>query len=211
MWAKYFYDMISLLRKSGEVVLYNNILTISPAERENTTAFLKLEYQRECLNYPFTPPLFHPEAAIWGAEMIYISAQLLLYRQDSEAVLGDILPKENLEITSETLLSADLCLRFIPGIIFELKSIDKDDSLIPLLETVLDRWHYSGIQFSHPKGDISWERLLENECFQQLYTNRIIKYKNIELASIPLLNHSIQVAFGIQGERYWPEFKPVTP
>lgn len=211
MVARYFYDMISLLRKSGEIVLYNNVLAITAVEREKTTALLHAEFERECLNYPFTPPLFHPTAAIWGAEMVYVAAQLLLYRQDSKAVMEDLLPKENMQVTPATLLSADLCLRFIPGIVSELRKIDGEDSLIPLLEKVLDRWHYSGIQVSNPKGDVPWEELLENKCFQQLYTNRIIKYKNIELASIPLLNHAIQAAFGMHGDRYWPEFKPGNP
>ncbi len=232
MAARYFFDMIQLLRRNGEVVLYDNVFTISPEERSRTSAFLEKEYQRECLNYPFQPPPYHAEAALWGAEMIYVAAQLLLYRQDAETVLGDLLPKENLERTASAVLSADLCLRFLPGIVANLRQIDQNDPLIVRLEAVLERWHYSGIEISHPnetnqsqhsiEGKSSLktnvpnpkasalEDLLDNQCLYQLYINRIIKFKNTELAAIPQLNRGIQAAIGMHGEQYWPEFKPLS-
>jgi len=209
MAKRYFYNMILHLRKTGGGMLYALVMDIPQEEREACTQFLHQEYQRECLGYPHTPPLFKAGPAIWAAEVVYAAAQLVLYRQDPPEELESLFPKQPFEPNAENMLSADLCLRFLPAILRELEAINYDDPLIPILRQILDEWHYSGINRYQPKSEVNWDKLLAHPSFRQLYADRTVQYKNKALATIPIINQTIQAAFGIYGDQFWLEFKPL--
>ncbi len=211
MKGNYFFRMIQHLRKTEEVVLYANVLSISDAELAQVGKLLLVEYHRESLDYPFHPPSFHISAAIWGAQTLYIAAQLLLYRKHAGDKLRELFPKADFLSSPETMLSADLCLRFLPGIYEELEGIDAEDPLLPILEEILIQWHYSSISNSKVSGKINDQliasKLKLDPCFRQLYVDRVIKYKNHILAAQPFLNREVQAVLGIHGEHFWPELK----
>ena len=213
MKGNYFFRMIQHLRQTEEVVLYANVLSISENELARVGTFLAGEYQRESLNYPFHRPFFHTSAAIWGAQTLYISAQLLLYRKHAGDKLRELFPKPDFLSSPETMLSADLCLRFLPGIYEELENIDPEDPLLPILEEILIQWHYSSISNVKVSEKINHQlitsKLKLDPCFRQLYVDRIIKYKNHVLAAQPFLNREVQAVLGIHGEQFWPELKPI--
>lgn len=203
----YFLKMIRMLREQEETILYGNILAVSEAEAVEVSDFLQKEYWRESLDYPFTAPELDLKAALWGAKTVYIAAQLILYRENKDADLDALLPDFEGEVTPSTIMSADLCLRFLPDMLVQLKLIDTLDPLIEVLEEKLIRWHYSGVQYPLETERLDFEAIYGHACLKQMYANRIVEHKQVRLAKIPVFQQLIQANFGMYGETFWKDFK----
>lgn len=187
------FDTIQHLRSEEEIILFNRISQIAPAEEALLLEFLETEYQNECLDYPFTPPQFQPAAAIWAARTLYFSAQLLLYRENKEQELPILLPAFTGEINPSAILSADLCLRFLPDIVRQSKDIDIEDRLNHLLETILYDFHYSGIGLLAPTDTMQWN---DDPCLSQLYLNRVVQRRAAKLAEWPPVKAGLLLNMG---------------
>ena len=205
MGNTYFTDMIIRLRRQEEILLYNNIIEVTEPESKAAIEFLRKEYEQEALDHPYTVPEFDPAAAVWAAKTVYVTAQLMLYRENRADDLQALLPAFPGEITPSAVLSADLCLRFFPSILFQLKVIDTADALIPLLEAELHRWHYSGLQYPLETDKLDFTVIATNECLGQLYTNRIIDYKKIQLAKHPACKDRIVASLGLYADEFWKD------
>lgn len=203
MEINYFLQVIEHLRKHEEIILYGNILTIR--NETEVCDFLREEYELETKNYPFQPPEFNADAALWSAKIVYISAQLILYRENNKNDLASLISMYENEITPSVMLSADLCLRFLHDMTMQLKFIDAEDELIDLLEKILYQFHYSGIPMIENVEEINYEILNQNECLFQLYTNRIIEFKNKKLALHSFLKQSVLASMGNYKNIYWNE------
>jgi hypothetical protein len=203
----YFYDTIYQLRTKEALILYDKVLEFKPSDEEVMKAFLGMEYEEELLNYPFSAPFFNAEAAFWGAKTVYMACQVLLYREHDVRELGSLLPPFSGEITAEAMLSADLCLRFLPQILTEAKFIDPEDALIPILEVLLAQWHYSGVGVAIELEQMDFEPVFSNSCLEQLYIDRVIEKKDVKRAEQPRLKEKIGATMGNYLEDYWKEFK----
>jgi hypothetical protein len=199
--------MIKQLRQHEDIILYGNILTIDQLESIEATEFLRHEYENEMLGFPYTPPAFDEEAALWGAKTIYITAQLILYRENRGTELSGLLPEYTAEQTAAAILSADLCLRFLPDMLTQLKIIDTEDALIPILEEILTKWHYSAVPYPLNTELLSFEKINADDCLHQLYCNRIIDYKKIHMAKHPSFKGRIAANLGLHSETLWKDFK----
>ncbi|MGF2411349.1 hypothetical protein [Ferruginibacter sp.] len=201
----HFYNTISQLRQNEELVLYDRVLHFSEEDEQLVKDFLKIEYETESLNYPFTPPSCNAAAALWGAKTVYTACQLILYRENKEAELPLLLPVYNNEMDAAAILSADLCLRFLPQALQQTKNIDPDDALIAVLENHLQQWHYSGIGYVLNAATVNFDTVFANECMQQLYIDRVIQKKDMQRAMLPLLQKKITAAMGIYSATFWKE------
>ncbi|MFK7807889.1 MAG: hypothetical protein AB8F74_08845, partial [Saprospiraceae bacterium] len=140
------------------------------AELEN---YLKLEYQRECKDYPFKAPPFNSKAAVWAAVFVGQVASLILFRFNSKSVLKKVKAFEG-PIDPSAILSADLTLRFLPTIWLMLKNIDSDDPAVALIFSILKEWSYSAVHHLVEPDEIPLDGLWENPCLKQLFIDRII-------------------------------------
>lgn len=199
-----FLKMLLNLRQEG-VMLYDNLLTIQEAEEREVVYFLELEYQEEKTNYPHQAPDFHPKAALWSAKTVYFAAQLILYRENQPEELKALLPYFDGIIDAEAMLSADLCLRFLPSIISKLKIIDPEDALIEVLETHLITWHYSAIGHALDWSTIDFNNIEKNACLYQLYVDRIIEHKVHSLANLAPFQKGIQASLGWHSKLLWSD------
>jgi len=203
-------SMIESLRKQEDVLLHDNFLSVTDLENESVSEFLENEYELESLNYPFDPPLFHSMAALWAAQTVYITAQLLLCRTKEEQELQTLFPIATFEVNASTMLSVDLCLRFLPQLIHELRAIDSDDSLIEILDRLMHTWHFSGISHSLNIEKLDLHPIFDSQCLQQLYLNRITDYQNIDLALHPQFVSYIKGNLGLYKKEYWKTFNIAT-
>ena len=206
----YFLKMIRHLRQQEETMLYSNMLVISEKEADETIDFLRGEYEAESLDYPYEAPEFCPEAALWAAKTIYIAAQLLLYRENKNEELATLLPDFPGEADASAMLSADLCLRFLPDTLFQLRLIDSQDLLIEVLESKLHAWHYSGIHYGLDVEKIDLTSIASDLCLQQLYVNRIISGGKMQLAMHPAFTEVVKANLGIFAGDFWSDFKTQT-
>ena len=193
----HFLNMIRLLRQHEEVMLYGNLLQVTPLDTEVVTTFLEEEYHREALQYPSDAPPFHAAAAIWSAHIVYKAAQLILYRENK--------PERN----ASAILSADLCLRFIPVMRQHLHVIDPEDPLLELLDELLLQWHYSGISAALDISKLDFAPIVSSPVLMTLYTERIIYYRKTELARHPAFIETIRASLGIYSDSLWKELKDV--
>ena len=99
--------MITILRESEEVTLYDNIFQIEEVESKAVIDYLSKEFNKEAMEYPFTSPAFSESASLWGAKTVYLVAQLILYRKNRPDELQNLIENFQEEITPSTILSAD--------------------------------------------------------------------------------------------------------
>ncbi|MBC7450416.1 MAG: hypothetical protein H7259_02895, partial [Cytophagales bacterium] len=203
----YFLKMIEMLRKQEDILLYDNLFHVNPIESEQVMEFLKKEYTREVLEYPYTAPPFNSTAALWAAQTVYSAAQLMLYRENKDSDIDALFPDYSGEIDASAILSCDLCLRFLPDMLIQLKIIDSDDPLIELLEYTLIKWHYSGINYSMDIETLDFFPVHSDPSLKQLYVNRIVRYKKLSLANHPFLKELMMANLGMFGKEFWNEFK----
>lgn len=201
----YFLDTIYHLRNEEAMLLHSRLVPGSEEEEALVADFLELEYRNECLDYPGTSPEYDGAAAIWGARTVYVASQLLLYRENRSDELPLLLPAYGGNRTAGAILSADICLRFLPDILQQAKLIDPDDSLAILLENHLLSWHYSGIGYPLPAEQLNMALVLNNATLQQLYVNRVIARKRRQLALLPALQPLVMAAMGNFANHFWKD------
>ena len=203
--GSYFLKMIQTLRRHEEVMLYGNVPE-NDSESNEVISLLREEYNLESIAYPFQTPGYNSNASLWAAKTVYVAAQLILYRENKETDLTVLLPEYLYEIDESAMLSADLCLRFLPDMIKQLKLIDSEDVLNSVLENILIKWHYSGVNYPLDVKKLDFTMITPHTCLHQLYINRIIENKNIALAEHVVWSEPIKAQFGIYSQSFWKEF-----
>lgn len=201
--------MIRHLRENEEVILYDNVLNITDQHAKEVEEFLKNEFEKEVLTYPFVSPPFKKEAGLWAAKTVYIAAQLMLYRENRSVELETLLPDLTEKPAADEMISADLCLRFLPLMLKQLKLIDVEDPLNGILEKKLQLWHYSGLNNSMLPGHLDFEVIMSDATLKQLYCNRIIEYRNLKLAEHPVMKPLVKASVGLHLKEFWKELEPL--
>ncbi|UTA66945.1 hypothetical protein [Emticicia sp. 21SJ11W-3] len=203
---KPFLETIYHLRANEHITLYEKLKDIPNEEKQEVIVFLKSEYEKESVDYPFTPPAFSSSAALWAAKTIYAVAQLFVYREKKPAELHLLVPPYIGSIDASVMLSADLCLRFLPKLKNALEEIDVNDPLIPLVEQHLKQFPYSAIDIYEEFFDTNIETIIENNCLKQLYLDRITERKAAEWAEQPDMNSALLANLGNYQSSLWREF-----
>jgi len=202
-----FLDTLFLLRKEECITIFADVKQISTKEELEAAEYFETEFEKERLEFLSDQISFDREAAIWAAKILYYSVQLYLVRTNTEKDLTKLIPdfKGNLSLSAR--LSADLSLRFLPQIVVALKNVDADDSLIPLLENSLKKFHYSGVELDLELENLNWEEELKDTTYRKLYLERIVKNKVYRLAEIPYINRLLTAEFGWYKNVFWKELK----
>ena len=204
--ASPFYRMLDTLLRSGELVLFGRVDTLTEAETEPVLQLLSGYYAAEAVDYPHTAPPFEEAAAGWAARCLFHAAQLLMYRAHAANELSDLFPPYAAEPSAGAVLSADLSLRFLPAVVRQLERIDVADALIPLLQNVLTTWHYSGLLSEFDLGQVTLGAPFEHPCLKSLYVERIIAKKHLDLARRDELRPLVTSALGDHAALFWQHF-----
>ncbi|MCW3071313.1 MAG: hypothetical protein JWO44_1203 [Bacteroidetes bacterium] len=202
----FFLDTIMQLRQTENILLHSRMMEFTAEEEELVIEFLRREYETESLDYPFVPPAFNAPAALWAAKLAYLSSLLILYRENKNEELASILPVYAGEKDASVILSADLCLRFLPAIYLFAKMLDQEDTLAGLLRDILGEWPYAatGAGIEAKEGEAV---LPDNDCLRQLYIDRIIAKKDLRSASMQGIREQVQASMGNYSTTFWKELK----
>ncbi len=201
----YFLNMIKKLREAEELVLYANLLEISEDEQNMVIEYLARSYKIERNTYTFDLPTFDPTAALWAAKTIYYAAQLLLYRDFEAKNVKELVYNYEGEMNVSSMFSADLCLRFIPDLITELKTINSEDPLVEILENIAYTWHYSSIHYTFYEKELDFSLIMKDKILKKAYCERVILYKNRKLALHEALTSEIKSQLGAHAAIFWNE------
>lgn len=202
-----FLDTLFLLRKEGTMTIFSNIKSISQKEEQDAADYFETEFEKERLEFLSEHIPFDRDAAVWAAKVLYHSVQLYLVRENTEKDLAKLILSFKGKFTLSSKLSADLSLRFLPQIVIALKNLDADDPLIPLLENILQQFHYSGIEADLDLEKLNWEEELQDKTYRKLYLERIVENKVYRLAEIPYINALLTAEFGWYKDIFWRELK----
>lgn len=202
-----FLDTLFLLQKEECITIFEEVKKISPKEEQEVAAYFETEFEKERLEFLSDQIPFDREAAVWAAKVLYHSVQLYLVRENTEKDFARLIPSFKGKFTLSSKLSADLSLRFLPQIIIVLKNLDADDPLIPLLENILQQFHYSGIEADLDLEKLNWEEELQDKTYRKLYLERIVENKVYRLAEIPYINALLTAEFGWYKDVFWRELK----
>jgi hypothetical protein len=200
-----FLDTIYHLRTEEQIILYDKLIEIPKKDEADAILFLESEYEKEALHYPYAAPQFNAKAALWAAKTVYFAAQLFLYREHKIEELKTILPKYEGTMNASAMLSADICLRFLPQINDELRIVDADDPVVGIFSDYLLQFHYSAIGFDVKRDEINATTIFSDDCLQQLYLDRIVERKDILLAGIPEIKAALLNGFGDYQKVFWKE------
>lgn len=206
----YFLQSIRHLREDENVLLYNNVLQITDEEAQDVYLYLRTEYENESLEYPYAVPAFDQAAALWAAKTVYLAAQLVLYRENKPKDLPLMFAPYAGEKTAGAILSADLCLRFLPAVWQQLSLMDPEDALLPILEEHLCAWHYSAVGSSFGAEGADMHAVTDNRCVYALYVNRIIARKDLKRARLQALEKGVRAVLGNYAGTFWKEFEKLS-
>ncbi|NML70641.1 hypothetical protein HHL23_12675 [Chryseobacterium sp. RP-3-3] len=204
-----FLDTIFLLRNSGSITVFSNLHEISKKEEQESGDYFEAEFEKERLEFLSTDMNCDKEAAVWGAKILYYSAQLYLIRENTAKDLYKLIPKLKSSSDISSILSADLSLRFLPQITSVLQTADPYDPLVKILEEILTQFHYSGIGYPLNLEKVNWEKELKDKTYRKLYLERIVEKKAYALAEIPYINKLLMADFGLHKDIYWRDLKIV--
>ncbi|MTH15537.1 hypothetical protein [Flavobacterium sp. LC2016-01] len=200
-----FLDTIYHLRTIEQVILYDKLITIAQTEETEAALFLETEYEKEVLEYPGIAPNFNSGAALWAARMVYLATQLLLHREHKMKDVKELLSFYIGAVDASAIISADLCLRFLPQIIAEIRKIDPEDLVIDILEKHLIQFHYSAIGSDLDTENINFDAVAANDCLLQLYIDRIVQRKSIKWAQSDFIKKQLEIGFGDYQKLFWAQ------
>lgn len=200
-----FLDTIYHLRTIEQVILYDKLITIAQTEETEAALFLETEYEKEILEYPGIAPNFNSGAALWAARMVYLATQLLLHREHKMKDVKELLSFYIGVVDASAIISADLCLRFLPQIIAEIRKIDPEDLVIDILEKHLIQFHYSAIGSDLDTENINFDAVAANDCLLQLYIDRIVQRKSIKWAQSDFIKKKLEIGFGDYQKLFWAQ------
>ncbi|MCJ7934801.1 MAG: hypothetical protein MUW56_14520 [Chryseobacterium sp.] len=205
-----FLDTIFLLRKNECITLFSNVQEISSKEEREAEDYFEAEFEKERLEFLSSQLTCNKQAAVWGAKILYYSAQLYLIRENTEKKLGNLVSRCKGKRDTSSILSADLSLRFLPQIIMALHTMDPEDILVTMLEDILTEFHYSGIGYDLDLKNVNWVEELKDATYRKLYLERIVEKRDYRLAEIPFINKWLIAEFGMHKDAFWRELKIIT-
>lgn len=198
--------MLENLFRTNNVVLYGRIDSISEEQELEVVLLLEEMYTYESLGYPEMAPDFNRSAAVWSSKVLYYAAQLVLYREHNEETITDLFTDYSGMKTPSAIITADLCLRYLPELVKYLSQIEVNDELIGVLNSILFEWHYSGLLSDIDLREVDLKDQLDDPCMSKLYINRVIEQKQKAVGQKDFLKPLVTAALGNYTNEYWKDF-----
>ncbi|WP_419868669.1 hypothetical protein [Chryseobacterium sp. CT-SW4] len=202
-----FLDTLFQLRQEERITVFSDIQQQSVQEEEEVNDYLETEFEKERLEFLSDKLTYDRISGIWAAKILYHSIQLYLIRNDTDKKLPQLIPEYQGKKEIPSLLSADLSLRFLPQILTALYITDPNDPLAGMLESILQKFHYSGIGYDLDLQHIDWQEELKDAVYRKLYLERIVSKRAYRLAEIPYINQLLIAEFGLYKDIFWRELK----
>jgi hypothetical protein len=201
-------QFIQDLVQQGKVTVEGEVIPFSEEDIQQSIVFLQEYYNINVNELTGTVPAFHAEAALWAARYLYRAVQLVLLRNLGNETVNDLLIAFDGEVSTETVLSVDLCFRYLGDLLALAKGLAPDDLLVKRLQEAAVQWPFSSVGMPVDiRGDINV--ILENDCLRRAYIDRIIEARDIKRCNNILIKEYIQEALGNYSHELWPGWEPV--
>lgn len=178
-------------------------IPISTSDVEDGTDFLlNFEKLYRC-DLPCTAPHIDTGAVRWGAITLFRACSLLSHR-DADAATVSRMMSDTFQGESRTPsihYSIDLTLRFLPDVMRYARAASPDDPLVHELKRISCEWPLSSVGIEDIDiDDVSLNGILESDCLEKLYVDRILSTDDASRLSNPIIAQSVRAAIGIHSQ-----------
>jgi hypothetical protein len=156
----------------------------APAERladsAEAVATLREAFRIRSLEVAGTPIAFDAEVAARAGEVVRQACWALVCREDRPEQVGRRVAMPGRPRSASEHLSADLTLRFLPGVYRRARGIDPGDPLVEAIEGIFRAWPLSGVLAGLDEGPASPPDLAGHAGLMLLYAERFAIEKRSE-------------------------------
>ncbi len=200
-------EILSLLRKPLAPVIESirnrGVWTLEAPEKDwrdlDLSASLYHVYVLENLDQASALPPYSKEACEWAFAFCYEACRLMSFRDLGAEEIPRRLPaySGNPADASES-VSADLFLRYLPGILRVSEEHAEEDPLCKRLREEAKRWPLScaGLALDWPADTV--ETLLRNPALGTLFLDRLHSCPDPILEDLPVLQHALKLRSPVQ-------------
>ena len=199
---------INTLLSEGKVTVQGQFADFDQTDMAISEQTLLQYYQEEVLEMPGIAPEYSAKAAMWAAQYFYAAVQLTVLRDAGEDIISEKLKPFAGEIDSSSVYSADLILRYLPGLFDLAKGLAPGDLLVKQLMNTAIAWPFSsvGIELDEQVND---DFLFTNPSLKYAYLDRIVKHKDKRRITSSTMENYITELTGEHLSSLWPNFEPV--
>jgi hypothetical protein len=144
-----------------------------PADRPRVERILRDAYAEYILTVAGAAPPFDAALAVRAAEVLADACWFLLSRAEPPDEVTQRLTLEPTQPTAGQLLSADLCLHYLPEVYRRARGIDAGDTLTLALAQLLRRWPLAGVLAGLTAGPLGDLQFADHAGLQLLYAERL--------------------------------------
>lgn len=190
--------------QTGRVSVPRHIEKIGADELNEALLLLEDLHQKDCLEMPFSAPEFDSKAALWSAQVIFHTIQLILIRDAGEEAIAQYLMDYEGEQSPEAVYSADLLLRALPDLFRLSRGLSPEDPLVNRLKGIAQAWPFSsvGIENIETAANAS---ILQHPSLRQAYIDRIIEKKDTNRLKNISERELLQETLGSYQALLWPD------
>ena len=198
-------SFVRSLAESGRVRIDVSSAEVDSTGSEVALAELDLLARAEA---PAGVPQLRLDAALFGARALHDGCRFMLDRAAEPELVSAVLARAAPDVTlAENIWSADLCLRYLPGLYTRARAVSRDDALVAALGELAARWPLSGVGIpgvapSLATGPIATV-VRSSGALRQLLADRVLAAGDSELAEIPWVREAIDESVGA-----FPELLP---
>lgn len=190
----------------GKLTVAGQVQHFLQDDLENTLQLLKVYWQEDKLEMPHTAPDFAPEAALWGAQYLYLAIQLSVLRHlGDEAILQYLRPYGG-PTTAETIYGVDLCFRYLPDVLGLARGLAPADVLVQHLKQTALQWPFSSVGMKLPE-EVQHAAILSHPSLRQAYIDRIISHRDRTRLQNVEIKELIHQALGDFKRTLWPDYE----
>ncbi len=191
---------------TGDAVVTTTIQQFDADELADAGAVLSDYYKLDIENMPSNMPAFNQPAAIWAAQYLYHSMQLLLLRQLGEEQIAKLLVDYTGKASEDVVYSVDLSFRYLPDLLNAAKGLAPDDPLVQKLTHTANQWQYSSVGAQVTAVETE-SVIMESAALRTEYIDRIIEKKDKHRLKQTITRQMVTEALGLHSELIWPGFK----
>jgi hypothetical protein len=164
---------------------------------------IKKLHQSELFEMPAGMPALHEEAALWAAQYLFRTIQLVLLRDlEADVIEAQLKPYPG-EADATAHYSIDLIFRHL-GPLFKFSSgISPDDPLVQKLKETAAAWPLSSVGLNILiTADTA--PILDSPALRSIYLDRIILTKDISRLKTNRTQSALAETVGLHQDLFWP-------
>jgi hypothetical protein len=191
----------------GQAVVAGELHPFDETDMETAVVVLRDLYDRDVPEMPRVAPVFDAGAALWSAQFIYRSFQLLLLRQLGPEHIQTELTAYSMPQTAEAIYSADLTLRYLPMVFNLAKRLAPDDPLVQRLLVTGAQWPYSSVGCTINISAIDTDVVLAHPSLSIAYADKVIEAKDNKRILNDKERTLVLSVLGNYAQLLWPGFE----